>query len=249
LEVATEVPLLTIAEGYPDNLYKNLAPSQTESLFQQSPSQTGVSMPSPTGSYTATYTINLAGRYIRGTPAQIQFLSTKDVAYLLTSDPMDARRIWVTPVINASIPDTTWNITKFPTGVVPGINPGSNSYYQTLLRASEMYLTVAEASAKIGDENTANEYLNVIRQRANPSVSSTTVSGPALLDSIYTERRKEMAFEGIRMFDLLRWKKGVFRYDALNAMAQNLPYPHNKAIAPIPAPDVDINHLQQNPGY
>ena len=113
-----------------------------------------------------------------------------------------------------------------------------------------MYLTAAEAYAKVNREDSAKYFLDAIRMRANSSASPTTATGNALLDIIYTERRKELAFEGLRMFDLLRWKKGVARSaDVTNGAPLSLPYPSNKAIAPIPPGDIKIGGLQQNPGY
>jgi hypothetical protein len=70
-----------------------------------------------------------------------------------------------------------------------------------------------------------------------------------LLDLIYKERRKELAFESLRMYDLQRWKKGVNRIDVMAGSPANLPYPSNKAIAPIPLSDVKLAGLTQNQDY
>ncbi|WP_315816497.1 RagB/SusD family nutrient uptake outer membrane protein [Paraflavitalea speifideaquila] len=79
-----------------------------------------------------------------------------------------------------------------------GYHP-SIDYYPPIIRSSEMYLTAAEASAKINDDNTAKFYLNAIRKRADPTIADITATGNALIDSIYKERRKELCFEGFRM--------------------------------------------------
>lgn len=63
-----------------------------------------------------------------------------------------------------------------------------------LLRLADVYLMGAE----LGGSN-AQSYLDAVRTRAGlPSVAPT-------LDNIKAERRFELAFEGIRYFDLLRW--------------------------------------------
>jgi starch-binding outer membrane protein, SusD/RagB family len=248
-DVADNVPLLTIANGYPNNLYKNLAPAQTESIFQLSPSKTGVTLPSAAGTYTGTYNTSFQGAQFRG--ATTLYFATKDITDLLKQSTNDVRKNWINS--GGAGKDS---IRKYPINIIAGfgtsatdITNQAKSYYETILRSSEMFLTVAEAAAKTGDENTARTYLNAIRQRANTSLPAIAPAGAALLDSIYVERRKELAFEGIRMFDLQRWKKGVSRLDALTPAAQNLPYPNDKAIAPIPGPDVDLLSLTQNTGY
>ncbi len=79
---------------------------------------------------------------------------------------------------------------------------------------------------------------------------SLNATGEALRDSLYKERRKELAFEGGRMFDLQRWHLPVQRTDvASGTTATNLPFPSNKAIAPIPIQDVKIEGIKQNIDY
>jgi hypothetical protein len=229
-EVSTVVPIMTGA-NYPSKLFTL---QETEALLQVPPSSTTAG---------GTYNANLQGRYFGGTTAQIMFLATSDIAGLLTFDTKDVRKVWITKTTLGN------TITKYPVGVVAGFNPTSNSYYQTILRSSEMYLTAAESYAKLNMEDSARYFLNAIRARANPTVLPITAAGSILLDSIYSERKKELAFEGLRMFDLLRWKKEVNRGDAISPTVQKLPYPSNKAIAPIPASDVNILGLTQNIGY
>jgi hypothetical protein len=223
-EVGIAVPIMTVS--YPAKLFTAL---ETEALFQI-PASSGV---------LNSYQTNFASTYFRGTA---RFQATSDIAILLNEDPADARKVWVTP--SAS----NWNIVKFPTDIIPEVS-GPGSYYHTVIRSSEMYLTAAEAYAHLNNVDSARFYLDAIRKRANPTVAATTSVGSALLEAIYKERRKELAFESLRMFDLLRWKKGVNRTDAISAAAQNLPYPSNKAIAPIPGMDVKVSGFVQNLDY
>lgn len=74
------------------------------------------------------------------------------------------------------------------------------------LRLGEQYLNLAEAAYMAGDEETAREALNAIRERARmPEVND---SGEELLDRIRNERRIELAFEEHRYYDVRRWKLG-----------------------------------------
>ncbi|OQP58194.1 hypothetical protein A3860_07670 [Niastella vici] len=232
-EVGTVVPIMKnngAVKMYPDSLFRK---GETEALFQLPPSASGVA-----GS---TYNTLFEGVFLSG--SQQKFLATSDIATILKETTQDVRNSWVTQS------GSNWNISKFPANVVPGFSLSAGSYYQTLLRSSEMYLTAAESYANLNNEDSARYYLDEVRKRANPAAILTSATGPALLDSIYKERRKELSFEGLRMFDLLRWKKGVNRTDAPNQAAKILSYPNNKAIAPLPIPDVNLMGFSQNLDY
>ncbi|WP_207514018.1 RagB/SusD family nutrient uptake outer membrane protein [Longitalea luteola] len=227
-EVSNEVPIMT-GSAYPSKLF---TPQETEALFQLRPASVTVGDP---------FSTFFAGRYF-ASPSQ-QFLATNDIATILTETPQDVRKAWVT------LQSGNWAISKYPSGVVPNYGNPASAYFQTLIRSSEIYLIAAESYAKLNIEDSARFYLDAIRKRANPAAFSVTASGQALLDSINKERRKELAFEGFRMYDLLRLKQGVKRNDALNTSAKDLPYPSEKAVSPIPFSDANVSGLPQNPGY
>ena len=65
---------------------------------------------------------------------------------------------------------------------------------------------------------------------------------------MYKEKRRELAFEGGRMFEIQRLKQSVIRVDALSPQVQLMTYPSNKAIAPLPLSDVQ-GGLIQNADY
>lgn len=225
IEVGNAVPIMT--SNYPDHLFTS---QETEALFQ---------VPPVNNNY---YSTTFAGLFF-SPDYSLEFVATRDIAVTLQENLNDLRSRWVTDS------DGIWYVTKFPQGIDPNYPYAAGAYYQTVLRSSEMYLTAAECYAQLHIEDSARYYLNAIRLRANPTANPTIATGAALLDSIYKERRKELAFESLRMFDLLRWKKGVIRTDASNPAAANLPYPSNKAIAPIPGLDVKLSGILQNPGY
>lgn len=231
IEVLNEVPLMTIAGGYPVDIFKWKGQSVTETLFQ-----------------TTSGTSNAFGRWLRRAP--ISLVATNDLAMLLLESTSDIRSSWVKDTIVAG--NHHWLVKKFPTGVTPE-NPNVSSvdvaYNAPIIRSSEMFLTAAEAAAKTNDEDAARTYLNAVRKRADPSRPDLTTGGDALLDSIYKERRKELAFEGIRLFDLLRLKKDVVRTEVLPGSPAVLPYPNDKAIAPLPLDEIRIGNLPQNAGY
>jgi len=73
-------------------------------------------------------------------------------------------------------------------------------------RLAEIYLNYAEAKFELGDEATAREYVSKVRARVGMPAIPATVTGEALRQRIYNERRIELAFESHRFFDIRRWK-------------------------------------------
>ncbi|MFD2725549.1 RagB/SusD family nutrient uptake outer membrane protein [Hyunsoonleella rubra] len=84
------------------------------------------------------------------------------------------------------------------------------------IRYADVLLMAAEAEAQISGSN-AETYLNMVRARAygNNSMDYTSAEGP-LLEAIYLERRKELAGEGHRFFDLVRTGRAKAAFDAYN---------------------------------
>ncbi len=118
-----------------------------------------------------------------------------------------------------------------------------------LLRLGEMYLNRAEANLKKANPATeeAREDINTIRQRAG--LNPVTTSDPEqLLEILLEERRKELAFEGHRWFDLRRFNKleeALREKDTFESEDQFL--------FPVPQSEIDANEAigpeDQNPGY
>lgn len=126
-----------------------------------------------------------------------------------------------------------------------------------VLRLSEMYLIKAEAHAQLNEDSDAQQALDIIIHRAleapvpPDTLPVSTETGQALLDKILLERRKELAFEGFRLFDLTRHGVTFNKYrqdgDPIEINA-----PANRTILPIPIDEINVNPSianQQNPGY
>ena len=129
-------------------------------------------------------------------------------------------------------------------------------YSPKILRLSEVYLNRAEAYAKTSKDAQALTDLNAVRtQRGLAALAGIT--GAALVDSILTERRRELMFEGHRLFDLARNGLPVVRNYCNQPTEVSTPqctYPaaDPKLTAPIPQAEIDANPSlvgQQNPGY
>ncbi len=122
-----------------------------------------------------------------------------------------------------------------------------------LIRLSEVYLNLAEAAANGGGSITeGRNALNAIITRADPSASESTSSGAALLSEIMLERRKELAFEGHRLYDLVRWEQTIVRTDVSSpSTISTITYPDHRLIWPLPQTEIDANDSinENNVGY
>ena len=134
-----------------------------------------------------------------------------------------------------------------------------------LIRCSDVLLMYAEAALESGkDMNAAKECLNIVRGRVGmaqfPNYNGYADNKDDLRKAIRHERRVELAMEGHRWFDLCRW--GI-AYDVMDK--DNGSYGKNESEAarremasfvkgkhelfPIPAEEINLNPMSQNPGY
>lgn len=94
-------------------------------------------------------------------------------------------------------------------GTAPDGNTARTGTLQTsanwiVYRLADIYLMKAEALSQLGRFNEAQQYINIIRDRADVGPISLPNSATAFEDAILEERALELAFEGKRWFDLLR---------------------------------------------
>ncbi len=146
-----------------------------------------------------------------------------------------------------------------------------------LIRYADVLLMAAEAEIEVGSLATARTYINMVRARAKNPISWVQGAPANYVINLYTapftsqayardavrfERRLELAEEGHRFFDLVRWGiaaevlntylakeklKRVYKQTASFTAGKNEYFP-------IPATIIDIsakggNILTQNPGY
>lgn len=112
------------------------------------------------------------------------------------------------------------------------LNFQQNDY---IIRLADTYLLEAEALGGTGAR--AQALLDAVRTRAGlPSV-------PVTMDAIKTERRLELAGEGHRFFDLVRWGDAPTKLGSRGFKAGK------NEIFPIPSQELQGTKLVQNPGY
>jgi hypothetical protein len=113
-----------------------------------------------------------------------------------------------------------------------------------VIRYADVLLMAAEAFNRSTSPNDAKAqgYLNQVRARAfNDNLHNITTTGAALRQSIWDERRLELAMEGERFFDLVRTGQAASKIAGFQAGKHE--------VFPIPQLEVDISGISQNNGY
>lgn len=157
--------------------------------------------------------------------------------YDLYSDEDARKKLFVTD------PDAG---TQYWTTKYAGKDNSSPSYNNTILiRLSEMYLNRAEAQIKGAtvDGATAQSDMTAVAKARGVASEAVTERG------VFTERRKELAFEGHIIYDFARFGYSLKREDT-NATLKEIPFPNYRWAMPIPKSEIDANpNMVQNPNY
>jgi tetratricopeptide (TPR) repeat protein len=165
---------------------------------------------------------------------------------------------------------------EFTNGTAPG-STNVNGLNVNVIRLADVYLMAAECQVELGNLAEALRLVNVIRARAAnlPVATDKLVDGaPAATyrvnpypafpsqtyarDAVRFERRLELAMEGHRYYDLVRWgilKPTIESYSAFEgqflATSRGITVGEEDNYYPIPQEQLDRSNgvLKQNPGY
>lgn len=129
----------------------------------------------------------------------------------------------IEPFVGGTDGWATWKTDKEPKGkTVTGyylrklvdesydVNTSGSSQPFTFLRYGEVLLNKAEACYMSNDPAGANAALKEVRARVG--LPHSNLSGDALWTAIRSERKVELAFEGLRYWDLRRWGDAAKEY-------------------------------------
>jgi hypothetical protein len=132
--------------------------------------------------------------------------------------------------------------------------PGGQDFY--VIRYADVLLMRAEALAESGQLPEVYTLLNQLRVRAKmptvTQVNGTALTQAQLIALVRNERRVELAFEGLRFFDVKRWGEVEKAYDRIKADRIG-PYAavyrgRQSEVFAIPQSEIDANpNLVQNP--
>lgn len=159
----------------------------------------------------------------------------------------DVRRGRITPGVRGG--QNVKIVSKYP-----NTNNNTDKDEVKIMRYSELLLMLAESYARTNDDANARMRLNEVAIIRDPSFAGYTSTGASLLEDIINERRKELAFEGDRYFDLMRLNRDIVRINLNNNYPPStplvLPTSSHKRLWPINQTELDVNpNMVQNPGY
>lgn len=122
-----------------------------------------------------------------------------------------------------------------------------NTAYATnyLVNAPEMFLIIAEANIKQGNESAAKSALLAVAKR-NSAITTVNdlPSGDDLYQFLKEERARELFQEGLRLYDLRRWGQGanIVAYGAPEAKYRFTNFNISDFVFPIPADEINAGY-------
>jgi len=242
------VPIRVLVDAY---LMKDGLPTSTSPLFNAKPWT-----PTDTLSYTSNRDPRLAATILY--PGASWDGNTFDSRPVGLSSRPEAINLG-----NENVSVTGFNIRKY-IDLTDKADRGNGGIDVILMRYADVLLMYAEAKFELGQgaDPTALAAFNLVRTRAGmPTVGALTQA------AIRLERRVELAFEGLRLLDIRRWKIAeavmptpvVTGIDYINASGAKITatypasarqFPVRAYLWPIPQSELDLNaNLKQNPGF
>jgi starch-binding outer membrane protein, SusD/RagB family len=145
-------------------------------------------------------------------------------------------------------------------------NPTNSGINIILMRYADVLLMYAEAKIELNQiDQTVVDVINAVRTRGGmPAIAGGLSSQSELRDIVRYERRVELAMEGQRAFDIMRWR---IAHEVMPGQHWGIDYVEDGVLKtipaqlrffdasknylwPIPQPERDLNPaLTQNPGY
>ncbi|SHG89361.1 Starch-binding associating with outer membrane [Flavobacterium fluvii] len=157
------------------------------------------------------------------------------------------------PSVTGFIMEKYVDLSKIP---ISGATASTSHQDYIHLRYADVLLMYAEAkNESTGPDLTVYAAINKVRARATvnmPEVVQSSYSTKDLLrEYIRNERRVELAMEGLRYFDLKRWKIAVAKLDGMSTVgSQPMQFLEKNYYLPLQQNELDRNtKLEQNPDY
>ena len=130
----------------------------------------------------------------------------------------------------------------------------SDAYYP-IMRYAEILLIYAEAANEANGAPTMESYaqLNAVRSRSKATAAPAGMSLEQFRSYVLAERARELLFEGIRRFDLMRWNVYLQVMNKISAGQNNISKVRSQRnlLLPIPLGELNSNQSikENNPGW
>jgi hypothetical protein len=124
-----------------------------------------------------------------------------------------------------------------------------------VVRLPEIYLSLAEAYAKLSNYAKASEYTGLVTQPRRKAAAEVTAS---TIYTIYDERRREFILEGHTYWDHFRTGRNITGRQIIESIDNSsvnfgtITGNHYRCVYPVPLSELNANPAirdQQNPGY
>jgi len=103
---------------------------------------------------------------------------------------------------------------------------GGENRFNVSFRNAELYLTIAECNARLGNTAEALKYLSALKKNrftadayAKQMKADADLSKEQLLDAVLLERKRELALEGLRWYDLKRTTRPAITHTSFGKTA------------------------------
>lgn len=153
--------------------------------------------------------------------------------------------------LSADNPDPAYAVSFWKLADLTSTVGGAGGTSFPLLRYSDILLIYAEALNEANNGTTAEALRAINKVRARAGLEDLSAMGrQAFKDTVLTERRRELCFEGDRWFDLTRTGSLIKAVQQENSFSRNAAIKEFNNLFPIPQREMDINPaLVQNKGY
>ena len=196
-------------------------------------------MPYTAGWSTNLPTMDLANAFTAGDTRKAATIF--DVEAYKVANPALEVKYTVAPYKNTGLYDKKYLPFKGQTSGQIEINFDNN---QRIIRYADVLLMAAEANnrATTPNDTKAQDYLNRVRKRAfGDDLHKVLLTGTALKQAIWDERRLELGMEGDRFFDLVRTGQAATKITGF-VTGKN-------EVFPIPQREIEISGISQNPNW
>lgn len=161
-----------------------------------------------------------------------------------------------------------FNIVKGVDWAGDGGNPGQSTINFILIRYADVLLMYAEAKIELNEiDDSVYDAINQVRTRPTVEMPAITTgkSQSEMREIVQRERKVELAWEGLHLFDMNRWQQGELKTQQVlgirykndagewvivnNNLTRNF-RPDRDYLWPIPQNEIEVNeNIGQNPNY
>ncbi len=197
-----------------------------------------------------------AGGNLTEIPVQETLLNDMDPRFyttMITTGQTWIGAEWIGGGINYNTGDpyTKFALCKYVRTTTGQFMDGDRNFM--VIRYADILLMFAEAKIELGEIDGAMfDAIDAVRDRVNMPLSDRSMDQGVLLDEIKKERLRELAMEGLRYQDYMRWGLYPEIFARVPTAGYVADFPIRRMLWPVPQTECDNNRSEeglQNPGW